>query len=897
SYGSNAFGIEEAAKTFFGKTSKEIGVLESSILASIPKGPTYYSPYNHADRLMGYIYVYKEATPKDIIKVAETENPSFYKPLSDKLKSIFTDAEIKKTGDTTVNICKLDKAYFKPNIKIDSAGCINIDTSKLMELLNSIIIPYDSLSIENPNADLSGYIMEFNTGRKDFVLGRMLEDDKIKPEDYKKALVQALDFKFKKYTENIKYPHFVFYVKEYLEDNFGKDFGAQGGLKIYTTIDPKLQDKAEELVKKQVAVNKKLYGAGNAALISIDNRNGQIIAMVGGADYFDESKGSNVNIITSLKQPGSSFKPIVYANAISREPVGPDTPVYDSETKFGKWEPDNYDSKFMGLMPIKKALDYSRNIPAIKMFFFGGGEDIIVKFANSLGIASLKLGASYGGPLAIGTGELKPLELAQAYSVFANMGKKKNISPIIKIEDKKGNLIYQNRESEGKQIFSDAASYIISKILSDASSRPNQYWNNVLTLKDRAVAAKTGTSNKDVSVGDKKMILPGDLWTAGYTAQITTVVWAGNTDGSPTKGTCDGLNCAAPIWHDFMEFAHIGLPKLDFKEPESVIKATISKASGKLAGNSTPNELKVSSIFAVKPTEYDSGYKSIQVDSLCNGLVTDSTPKEAIKTIYYGGSLSPIIDSYNSDWLKSIGKYSLISGGESAGSGTTVPCERPSGDYAGISLASSLVNGANYDAGPKTIDIRFDSNNPVIKIVLTMDGETIKTFPIDELKNSNLEGNLNITEGQHKIVITAVDKFYFSAKATYIINPNGEIIPDDNSGTVSNTGVSSSIESPKTDSKPIITTTNPIEGDTTLQLYKDQTANVRGKVSDSLNIDVINVYLNGKLFKILDGGNSFVVPLNDTKDFEAGTYSVKIEAINSSGKSGIKILELKILER
>lgn len=474
-------------------------------------------------------------------------------------------------------------------------------------------------------------VLEYNTGRKDFVLGRMFEDGKIKPAEYQSAFIGGLDFQFRKYQENIKYPHFVFYIKDYLENKYGKDFESQGGLKIYTTIDPALQNKAEELVKKQVKINETKYGAKSAALVSMDNKTGQILAMVGGADYFNGDEDGNVNIITSKRQPGSSFKPLVYTLAISKNPIGPDTPIFDLKTKFGNWEPNNYDERFMGKMTVKKALDYSRNIPAIKMFYLAGGESSVVDFAEALGISSLSNDGNYGAPLAIGTGELKPIELLQAYSVFANGGTKKELNPILKIVDKKGNLVEQYTDIPGKPIVSDAAAYIISSILSDASSRPSDFWNNVLTLKDRPVAAKTGTSNKDVSKGGKKMILPRDLWTAGYTPQITTVVWAGNVDGSETKGTCDGLNCAAPIWHDYMEFAHKNLPKETFTKPDSVFSATISQISGKLATESTPDKLRITSLFAVKPTEYEGSFKEVQVDSLCNGKVTDNTPSEAIK--------------------------------------------------------------------------------------------------------------------------------------------------------------------------------------------------------------------------------------------------------------------------
>lgn len=227
-------------------------------------------------------------------------------------------------------------------------------------------------------------VIEYNTGRKDFVLGRMFEDLKITPVEYQSAFINGLDFQFRKYQENIKYPHFVFYIKDYLENKYGKDFEAQGGLRIYTTIDPILQNKAEELVKKQVAINIPKYGAKSAALVSMDNKTGQIIAMVGGVDYFNGEEDGNVNIITSKRQPGSSFKPIVYTLAISKNPISPDTPVFDLKTKFGDWEPNNYDKKFLGKMSVKKALGYSRNIPAVKMLYLAGGEASVIEFAESL---------------------------------------------------------------------------------------------------------------------------------------------------------------------------------------------------------------------------------------------------------------------------------------------------------------------------------------------------------------------------------------------------------------------------------------------------------------------------------------------------------------------------------
>jgi membrane peptidoglycan carboxypeptidase len=597
SFGNNAYGIEEAAKTYFGKSSKDVGILESSILASLPKGSSYYSPYSHKDRLMGYFSVHEKSNPKDIINLENNGKNTQYKDLIMKFKEFVSVLEFKPLTSDKLSICHVKQEYLKQKYSINNDSCTTLNYSELLTFFNSIQIEGQVAEISPTGTEdekipitanvstgtLSGekktMILEYNTGRKDFVLGRVFEDQKIQPTEYKTAFMDGLDFQFHAYKENIKYPHFVFYIKDYLENKYGKDFEAQGGLKIYTTIDPALQDIAEELVKKQVKINTTKYGAKSAALVSMDNKTGQILAMVGGADYFNSEEDGNVNIITSRRQPGSSFKPIVYTLAISKNPISPDTPIFDLRTKFGEWEPNNYDEKFLGKMSVKKALDYSRNIPAIKMFYLAGGEASVIEFAENLGITSLNTKGEYGAPLAIGTGELKPLELLQAYSVFANSGYKKEINPILKITDKKGNLIEQYIGNSGTSVISDAATYVISTILSDASSRPGDFWNNVLTLKDRPVAAKTGTSNKDVTKNGKKQILPRDLWTAGYTPQITTVVWAGNVDGSETKGTCDGLNCAAPIWHDFMEAAHKNLPVEIFQKPANVFSATISQIS------------------------------------------------------------------------------------------------------------------------------------------------------------------------------------------------------------------------------------------------------------------------------------------------------------------------------
>lgn len=910
SFGNNAYGVEEAAKTYFGKSAKDVGVLGSTILASLPKGPTYYSPFSHRDRLMGYLYVYATGDEADKIFVDTPEKMKEYSALVETFKKTVASLDIKRKNSEDAEVCGLSQDSLKKDYNVGSDGCADIQYKDFLGLLNDIRISSGTGSVALPEAEkpltstgktavgkpsatagrtstgavkpatgtgkvstgpIAGQklYLEYSTGRKDFVAGRLLEDDKITPDEYKNVIIGGLDFQFRKYSENIKYPHFVFYVKDYLEQKYGKDFESQGGLKIYTTIDPVLQDKAEALVKKQVAVNKDKYGANSAALVSLDNKTGQILSMVGGPDYFDEANGGNVNMVTARRQPGSSFKPIVYALAISKEAISPDTPIYDVDTKFGKWEPDNYDQKFMGKMKVKTALDYSRNIPAIKMFWVAGGESDVVKFARSLGILSLQEGANYGAPLAIGTGEVKPLEMLSAYSVFANAGWKKEIVPILRIEDRKGNVIDRYVESNGKYVFSDAASYVLSSIISDAKSRPSDFWNNVLTLKDRPVAAKTGTSNKDVSVGKEKKILPRDLWTAGYTPQITTVVWAGNVDGTETKGTCDGLNCAAPIWHDYMEFAHRNLPKEQFKKPDSVYSATISTISGKLASENTPEGYRVTSIFAVKPTAYENSMKEMEVDSLCNGKVTENTPADAVKKGYLI-NVNPIIDSYDTEWLGSIKSWVKSEAGSAyfaEAKGTIITdyqdqvCERPGESASRISVSTNLAEVGVRPVGANSIEVGYEADNPIVKLKFLRDGELFKEIAIegDKVSGTYKNGAFDFDDsfvGEHTLDVVAVDKYGYSGKtSTTVMFSKGD------------------------NQDPVISVTNP--SDSSVKIYVDQFFNLRFDVTDANEIVANNLVLDGKLWKILGNGNSFTVAINEEKNLPVGPHVLTIESTDA----------------
>ena len=265
-FGHNAYGIEQASQTFFGKSAKELWVLESSIISSLPKGPSYYSPYNHPDRLVWYPYVYDKdkigqsedeiTNDKIIDKKDMAKHPKILQVFINDLKNLSG----KRLTKSSILVCGLKREDLKPDVAVDNYGCAVQEYSKLLNLLNNFKISLDS------------QILEYQTGRKDFVLWRMLEDNYISFDQYKNALVWGIWYKFHDYVEKIKYPYFVFYVKDYIEKKYGTGLLEQAWLKIYTSINPKFQDKAEQLVLDYSTKYKTSINADNAALVSIDNK-------------------------------------------------------------------------------------------------------------------------------------------------------------------------------------------------------------------------------------------------------------------------------------------------------------------------------------------------------------------------------------------------------------------------------------------------------------------------------------------------------------------------------------------------------------------------------------------------------------------------------------------------
>jgi len=411
--------------------------------------------------------------------------------------------------------------------------------------------------------------------RKEVVLARMLELKVITEDEYKKAENESVKFKPQDERSSMEAPHFVIMVKQYLEEKYGKDMMENGGLRVTTTLDAGLQVKAEDLVKKFGDINTTTYNASNAAAVGIDPKTGQVLVMVGSKDYFDKNIDGNFNVALSPhRQPGSSFKPFVYATAFKKG-YTPDTVVFDVPTEFNTrctvegipsspetppeecYMPENYDKKYVGPISLRNALAQSINVPAVKMFYLAGVADSIAT-AKSMGITTLKNPKQYGLTLVLGSGEVSLYEMTGAYGVFANSGVKNDNTFILKIEDADKNILeeYKNKQNE---VLDRNVALEITDILSDNVARTPLYDStSPLYFPERQVAVKTGTTN------DYR-----DAWIIGYTPSIALGVWAGNNNNSPMEKKISGY-IVAPMWRAIMDEALKKLPVETYEKPAPI---------------------------------------------------------------------------------------------------------------------------------------------------------------------------------------------------------------------------------------------------------------------------------------------------------------------------------------
>ena len=667
-YGGTAYGVKKASDIFFDKDTTELSLGEAAILASLPKAPTYFSPFGANQRTL----LTREFTAEEL-----------------------EDRDIEDITD-------LKKSEY-------SYGLLGSEVT--LANGNTIYLP----------------------GRADEVLKRMDDLGYIKKTERDLAVNELKSYEFNSYQVKTKAYHFVMYVKQLLEEKYGQDLVESGGLKVYTTLDYEVQKQVEEIVKTQAEYNAN-FDANNAAVVSINPKNGHVAAMVGSADFSNKEIEGYNNMVLAKRQPGSTFKPISFAAAMING-LSPGNFIFDVPIKIGEDEPKNFDGEFMGPITVRKALGQSRNIPAVKSYYIGGEQDSIVDLSENLGITSYDKSADYGWPLSLGTGELSMLELAQAYSTFANGGKFMPVNPILKVVTFDGDVLEDNTQEDpsvnlledAQEVLDPRVAFMINDVLSDTSVNLGR----LLSMADnRPVAAKTGTSTKRIG----EIVYPTNLWTVGWTPDYVTVAWAGNSDGSRTKLEASGYGSATPIWHNTMNLLHENVETSEFEKPKDLERMLISSLSGDLPSNSTPLDLVNEDWFLPEfvPTDPDMSFYKAVVDTRNLKMPNEYCPQSYVKSVTFFDNTQA--EKYTprlvSDRQAEIAEWFLTldqEAREKLNLGENLAIGRPIEETSEIcsrQLASNhlsleilnLADGFYVDRGTSTIDVNVDSQANIEKV-------------------------------------------------------------------------------------------------------------------------------------------------------------------------------------
>lgn len=504
--------------------------------------------------------------------------------------------------------------------------------------------------------------------RQGVTLQAMVEAGMINEAEAAAAFAQELELRksVAERFDNLTAPHFALYVLDQIEREYNaiQDpfFIWRKGLEIYTTLDVDLQRYAEQVAREQVTILiESDKNASNAAVVALKNDTGEILAMVGSLDYNNEEIDGQVNIAISERQPGSSFKPYVYATAL-QQGMTPASMILDVDTAFPQadgsyYRPENYDRQYHGPSSLRNALARSYNIPAIRVMDQVGVANAL-RTAHRMGINGLDQGLSfYGLSLVLGGGEVTLLDHTYAYGVFANSGVMvgkavpveelrtgfRTLDPVsvLVVRDSDGNIIDQYNQPQAERIFSAEVAYLIADIMSDDVARAPAFGaNTTLTLPDRRVAAKTGTTDAFK-----------DNWTMGFTPQLTVGVWVGNTDNEAMRNVT-GLSGASPIWNSVMSKYHEGLPEKWYDPPAAITTRAVCLPSGLLPTEYCPGNRQRYEIFlaGTEPTLQDNIWQPFEIDRETGKLAGPGIPPERRETRVY-----EILPQEAADWVRESG--------------------------------------------------------------------------------------------------------------------------------------------------------------------------------------------------------------------------------------------------
>jgi 1A family penicillin-binding protein len=455
--------------------------------------------------------------------------------------------------------------------------------------------------------------------RRNTVLGLMREKGYITADEHRAAV--ARDVEVVPRQTILEAPHMVVYVREQLEQAYGTEVLYRGGLQVYTTLDLDLQHMAEHVAQEKVEELRKSK-ASNAALVAMDPKTGDILAMLGSVDFYDTSIDGQVNVTRSLRQPGSTIKPFTYLAAMEQQGWGPATMVMDVTQSFPDganppYKPRNYDGKEYGPISVRTALANSRNIPAVATLQ-RVGLPALLDVAHRLGINSLNR-PDYGLSLTLGGGEVTLLELTAAYAALDNGGYRVTPRTILRIEDQLGNVLVPETRPEMPRVIDARHAYLLTDILADNEARTPTFGANSVLKLSFPSAAKTGTTN------DYR-----DSWTMGYSPDLVTGVWVGNSDNTPMGGV-GGSGGAGLIWHDFMEGARGSSHPQGFTRPDGLVEVEVCPVSGQKRTSLCPPAKKELFLQEKAPTSECSVHHHVAICSISGKLATSFCPAESVE--------------------------------------------------------------------------------------------------------------------------------------------------------------------------------------------------------------------------------------------------------------------------
>lgn len=419
--------------------------------------------------------------------------------------------------------------------------------------------------------------------RQQEVLQRMVDIGFITSEQFDQAKKETVAFRTGRH--DIESPHFVMYIRELLVAAYGEDMVNQGGLEVFTSLDPDLQASAEASITQELERLQRLSVSNGAALVTNPN-SGEILAMVGSKDYFDVEHDGQVNVVFRPRQPGSSIKPLTYALAFEQgqtpQSTIEDVPVVYTSPGSPPYAPRNYDGQFYGKITLREALANSRNIPAVRLLA-ELGVSRFAQFGQNLGISTWEDTSRHGLAMTLGSNEVTMYDMAQVYGVFANGGQKVTLNPVLAVYDHTGKQLYRNpcahayQPCNGKQVLSSLSAYQLTSVLSDNTARARAFGlNSVLNIPGQEVAVKTGTTNS-----------LRDNWTIGYTNDTVVLTWVGNNDNTPMSAVASGITGASPIWNEIMTEAISGTTQT-FALPVGLEKVKICASTGTLPCSACP---------------------------------------------------------------------------------------------------------------------------------------------------------------------------------------------------------------------------------------------------------------------------------------------------------------------